>query len=67
MKRTIITVMAAAALLMLPYGFAVSQERLENHQGQVPQLVQVQMPGLKPVITGITPVGPDGQPFLAPV
>lgn len=66
MKRTIITAMAAAALLVMPAGLAESQERLENQQGQAPQLVQVQMPGPKPVISGITPVGPDGQPYLRP-
>ena len=66
MKRTIITVTAVAAFLVLPAGPTDSQERLENRRAKAPQLVEVQMPGPKPVITSISPVGPDGLAFLRP-
>jgi hypothetical protein len=67
-KSILVALLAGAIVMTLPM-IAESQERVDLQQippQQVQQMQQVQMPGALPEILSITPVGPDGAPYLRP-
>jgi len=65
MKRVAVSLIAGT-MTVLPSFIAVPQERVDLQQVPVQQMQKVQMPGALPEITAISPVGPDGAPYLRP-
>jgi hypothetical protein len=65
MKRVVMS-LAVGSIFVCVQPTAVSQDRGGLQRVPVQQMEQVQMPGALPEITSISPVGPDGSPYLRP-